>query len=179
MPHPSYAHARINGLEIEVIIGDIVQQPDIAAIVNAANAYLLPGGGVCGAIFAAAGREELQAACHTLAPIQPGEVVLTPAFRLPNRAILHACGPRYSSDPNTTELLANCYRNLLALSERNQIESLAIPAISTGIYGFPAEAATEICINTIRQASAQAHHLKRIRFVVRDAEMARHYAERI
>ncbi len=176
MPRHPYAHAHINNLEIEVIIGDIVQQPDIAAIVNDANAHLLPGGGVCGAIFAAAGREDLQAACHTLVPIQPGEVVLTPAFRLSNRAILHACGPRYGSDPNPGELLATCYRNLLALAERNQIESLAIPAISTGIYGFPAEAATAICINTIWQASAQAHHLKRIRFVVSDAEMARRYA---
>lgn len=179
MPHHPFAHARIHNLEIEVVIGDIVQQPDMAAIVNAANAHLLPGGGVCGAIFAAAGREELQAACHTLAPIQPGEAVLTPAFRLPNRAILHACGPRYGVDPNPGELLAACYRNLLELAERHQLESLAIPAISTGIYGFPAEAATVICINTLRQASAQTHQLKRIRFVVRDAEMARRYSGRI
>jgi O-acetyl-ADP-ribose deacetylase (regulator of RNase III) len=131
---------------------------------------------VCGATFAAAGYEELQADCRPLAPIKAGEAMLTPGFRLSNRAILHAYGPRYGSDPNPGELLAACYRNLLELVERNQLESLAIPAISTGIYGFPAEAATEICINTLRQASAQAHHLKRIRFVVRDAVIARRYA---
>jgi len=179
MPHPSYAHARINGLEIEVVIGDIVQQPDMAAIVNAANAQLLPGGGVCGAVFAAAGHAELQAACRSLAPIQPGEAVLTPAFQLPNRAILHACGPRYGVDPNPGELLAACYLNLLELAERHQLESLAIPAISTGIYGFPAEEATDICINTLRQARAPMHALKRLRFVVRNADMARIYAERL
>ena len=183
MAHPPeatpYARGRIGNLEIEVVIGDIADQPGVDAIVNAANAQLAPGGGVCGAIFAAAGHEDLQAACRALAPIRPGEAVLTPAFRLPNRAILHACGPRYGVDPNPGELLAACYRSLLELAERHRLASLAIPAISTGIYGFPAAAATEICIRTIRQASAQSHHLKRIRFVLHDAGMARRYAERL
>jgi len=174
-----YARGRINDLDIEVVIGDIADQPDVDAIVNAANAQLAPGGGVCGAIFAAAGYDELSAACEPLAPIEPGTAVLTPAFRLPNRAILHACGPRYGSDANPGELLAACYRNLLELAERHRLASLAIPAIATGIYGFPAEQATEICIRTIRQASRQSHHLKRIRFVLHDAAMARRYAERL
>jgi O-acetyl-ADP-ribose deacetylase (regulator of RNase III) len=174
-----YARGRINDLEIEVVIGDIAGQPDIDAIVNAANAQLAAGGGACGAIFAAAGYAELSAACRQLAPIAPGEAVLTPAFRLPNRAILHACGPRYGSDANSGERLAACYRNLLELAERHQLASLAIPAIATGIYGFPAEQATELCLRTIRQASRQSHHLKHIRFVLHDAGMARRYAERL
>jgi O-acetyl-ADP-ribose deacetylase (regulator of RNase III) len=175
----AYARSRINDLDIEVVIGDIADQPDVDAIVNAANARLAPGGGVCGAIFAAAGYEELLAACRPLAPIRPGEAVLTPAFRLPNRAILHACGPRYGIDANPGELLAACYRNLLELAERHQLASLAIPAISTGIYGFPAEEATALCIRAIRQASRQSHTLRRIRFVLHDAGMARRYAERL
>lgn len=174
-----YARGRINDLDIEVVIGDIADQPDVDAIVNAANAQLAAGGGVCGAIFAAAGHAELSAACRPLAPIRPGEAVLTPAFRLPNRAILHACGPRYGSDANPGELLAACYRNLLELAERHRLASLAIPAIATGIYGFPAEQATDICLRTIRQASRQSHHLRRIRFVLHDAGMARRYAERL
>lgn len=177
MSHHPYAHTHINNLEIEVVIGDIVQQPDIAAIINAANAQLLPGGGVCGAIFAAAGREELQAACRPLAPIQPGEAVLTPAFRLPNRAILHTCGPRYRVDPNPGELLAACYRNLLELAERHQLESLAIPAISTGSYGFPAEEAVRVCIRAVEEASIQVSNPQRIRFVVNTPSMARLYAD--
>ena len=165
-------------MAIHLTHGDITRF-EADAIVNAANTHLAPGGGVCGAIFAAAGYDELSAACEPLAPIEPGTAVLTPAFRLPNRAILHACGPRYGSDANPGELLAACYRNLLELAERQQFASLAIPAISTGIYGFPAEQATEICIRTIRQASRQSHHLKRIRFVLHDAGMARRYAERL
>lgn len=129
-------------MAIQLTLGDISNQPDLEAVVNAANAQLMPGGGVAGAIHRVAG-PELAQACRPLAPIEPGQAVITAAFGLPNRYVIHALGPRYGLDEPAAELLAAAYRNCLALCADNDIASVGFPAISAGAFGYPlAEAAT-------------------------------------
>lgn len=120
------------------------------AIVNAANIGLLPGGGVCGAIFHAAGDQELEEACSALAPIAMGKAVITSAFSLPANYIIHTAGPVYQDgEHHEAELLADCYHNSLQLAKENQCHSVAFPLISAGIYGYPLREAKKIAKNTI------------------------------
>src|SRR6056297_1235159 len=105
----------ISGITVECLIGDIASQGDMNAVVNAANAQLRTGGGVAGAIHRAAG-PGLEEECRPLAPIQPGEAVITGAHGLPNRAVIHCLGPVYGRDEPADELLAQCYRSALALA---------------------------------------------------------------
>lgn len=135
-------------MNIEIILGDITQQPDCEAIVNAANPMLIRGAGVAGAIHKAAGRE-LEKYCEQYAPIKTSEVVISPGFNLPNQYILHAVGPKYHQDPNPAELLMKTYQNILKACIDNQIKNIAIPAISTGSYGFPVLEAAEITHKTL------------------------------
>ncbi|UFN51014.1 O-acetyl-ADP-ribose deacetylase [Roseomonas sp. OT10] len=122
------------------------------AIVNAANGSLAPGGGVCGAIHRAAG-PELARACAALAPCPTGEARITPGFRLPARHVIHAVGPVWQGGgAGEADLLAACYRNALALLRGAGGRSIAFPAISTGIYGYPAAPATRIAVQTARAA---------------------------
>lgn len=108
------------------------------AIVNAANTSLAAGGGVCGAIFYAAGHKELDEACAKLAPIKTGEAVITPGFALPAKYIIHTAGPIYQDGcHNEAKLLSACYTNSLLLAKENQCHSIAFPIISAGIYGYP------------------------------------------
>src|ERR671929_2297721 len=123
---------------VECVLGDITSQDDVDAVVNAANARLEPGGGVAGAIHRAAGPGLAQEAVP-LGPIEPGEAVITGAYELPNRYVIHTLGPVYGQDRPEAELLARCYRNSLALADDNSIESIAFPAVSTGIFGYPLE----------------------------------------
>ena len=122
------------------------------AIVNAANTYLRRGGGVCGAIFAAAGPRELQAACDALAPIATGEAVVTPAFALPSRFIIHAAGPVYADYPpeESQRLLRLTYTNALHCAVEAGCESVAFPLISSGIYGYPKAEAFAIATSVIQ-----------------------------
>ncbi len=123
----------------------------VDAIVNAANTQLLAGGGVCGAIFRAAGYRELQAACSKLAPIQTGEAVITPGFNLPAKFIIHTAGPIYHGGQFGEEnLLRNCYTNSLKLAAENNLKSIAFPLISSGIYGYPPADALNVAIRTIK-----------------------------
>ncbi len=125
--------------------GDITRL-QVDAIVNAANETLLGGGGVDGAIHRAAG-PELLAYCRTLGGCPTGEAKITPGFRLPARWVIHTPGPIWhGGNQREEELLANCYRNSLALAEAQGVRTLAFPAISTGIFGFPLQRATEIAI---------------------------------
>jgi len=163
----------ISGITIECIRGDIVSQPDIAAIVNAANAQLKIGGGVAGAIHRAAG-PGLEEECRPLAPIKPGECVITGGHRLPNCYVIHCLGPIYGVDKPENKLLANCYRNALKLAEQYKIDSIAFPAISTGAFGYPIEEAAEVAFKTIMEIIPELQYVKRIRFVLytnRDLEI--------
>ena len=138
----------VNGVKVEVVQGDITAQDDVGAVVNAANAELQSGGGVAGAIHEAAG-PGLEEESRPLAPIEPGEAVLTGAYGLPNSYVIHTLGPVYGSDEPADEFLADCYRNSLALAEEHGLESLAFPAISTGAYGFPPDRAARIALAEI------------------------------
>jgi O-acetyl-ADP-ribose deacetylase (regulator of RNase III) len=124
----------------------------VDAIVNAANTDLQMGGGVCGAIFKAAGAHELQAACNKLAPIKTGDAVITSGFRLPAKYIVHAAGPVYrqwNAEQNEQHLRA-AYTNSLKLAIENDCKSIAFPLISSGIYGYPKAEALKVATAAIR-----------------------------
>jgi O-acetyl-ADP-ribose deacetylase (regulator of RNase III) len=149
-------------------MGDITSQDDVEAVVNAANARLESGGGVAGAIHRAAG-PDLAEEARPLGPIEPGEAVITGAHGLPNHYIVHTLGPVYGQDRPEAELLAGCYRNSLALAEENGIESIAFPAISTGIFGYPVEEAARVALGTVREEAGSVEHVRLIRFVLHSA----------
>jgi O-acetyl-ADP-ribose deacetylase len=135
---------------ISVVLGDITRQR-VDAIVNAANEFLMAGGGVDGAIHGAAGEDELSAACAKLGGCEVGDAKVTPGFALPTTYIFHAVGPRWSGGGHgEAELLASCYRRCLALADELDVKSLAFPAISTGAFGFPPDRAAEIAVTTLR-----------------------------
>ena len=150
---------------VECVGGDITAQEDMEAVVNAANARLSPGGGVAGAIHRAAG-PGLAEEAMPLGPIAPGEAVMTGAHGLPNHYVIHTLGPVYGQDRPEAELLAGCYRNSLGLAEENGIESMAFPAISTGIFGYPLEEAAEVALLTVRVEVDGLERLRLIRFVL-------------
>lgn len=130
-----------------------ITRMDTDAIVNAANTDLLMGGGVCGAIFKAAGPEKLQAACRSLAPISTGNAVISPGFALKAKYIIHTAGPIYrkAHASQCHEQLRSCYLNSLTLAEANGVHSIAFPLISAGIYGYPREEAIQVAQETIRE----------------------------
>jgi O-acetyl-ADP-ribose deacetylase len=155
-------------LSLELREGNIANQPDIEAVVNAANAGLYTGGGVAGAIHDAAG-PGLYKECRPLAPIKPGEAVITGAHKLPNQYVIHCLGPVYCMDHPADKLLASCYRNALLLAEEKEIASIAFPAISTGIYGYPKEEAIPIAIETIIEMIPKLKSLKQVAIVLYSA----------
>ena len=156
---------QIDDITLELVRGDITRQDDLDAVVNAANAWLAPGGGVAGAIHRAAGPELLEA-CEPLAPIAPGEAVITRAGRLPNEYVIHCLGPVHGMDEPADELLASCYRRALELAEEKELESIGFPAISTGAFGYPMAEAAKIALGTISAAAPGLEHVRRVRFVL-------------
>jgi nicotinate phosphoribosyltransferase len=155
------ASRTVSGITIECVEGDIVTQPDMDAIVNAANAQLRRGGGVAGAIHRAAG-SALEAECAPFAPIEPGQAVITRGHALPNRYVIHCLGPVFGRDEPAADLLASCYRNALQCGEAERIRSIAFPAISTGAFGYPKEQAARVALQTI---IAMAPHLQSVRHI--------------
>ena len=161
-------------ITVECVKGNITVQPDMVAVVNAANAELKPGGGVAGAIHRAAG-PGLAQECAPLAPIQPGQAVITGGHNLPNRYVIHCLGPVYGRDEPAADLLANCYRNALDLAEQNGIESVAFPAISTGIFSYPPAEAAAVAWRAVLERAPKLKRVRHIRFVLfDDASLALH-----
>jgi O-acetyl-ADP-ribose deacetylase len=155
----------VAGVAIELVEGDITDQAGLAAVVNAANAELLPGGGVAGAIHRAAG-PGLAEECRALAPIRPGECVITSGHRLPNPWVIHCLGPIFGVDEPAEELLSACYRLALALAEGRQLDSVAFPAISTGAFAYPMQDAAHVALRAVARAAPELEHVRRVRFVL-------------
>ncbi|QSJ20798.1 O-acetyl-ADP-ribose deacetylase [Nostoc sp. UHCC 0702] len=150
--------------QIVIIQGDITQL-EIDAIVNAANSSLLGGGGVDGAIHRAAGRELLEE-CRQLQGCETGEAKITKGYHLPAKWVIHTVGPVWEGgNYGEDELLASCYSNSLALAEKYQIKTIAFPAISTGVYGFPMERASKIAITEVNKFLQNHNSLKQVIFV--------------
>jgi O-acetyl-ADP-ribose deacetylase (regulator of RNase III) len=152
-------------VNVEVVTGDITRETT-DAIVNAANSSLLGGGGVDGAIHRAAGPELLDA-CRRLGGCPTGESKATPGFRLAARWVIHTVGPKWrGGGQGEAELLASCYRSALARADELGATSVAFPAISTGIYGYPLDDATAVAVSTVRSATCD---VELVRFVCFDA----------
>ena len=163
--------------QIQVVQGDITKL-DCDCIVNAANRSLLGGGGVDGAIHRAAG-PELLAECRTLHGCRTGEAKITKGYRLKAKYIIHTVGPIYSGTAEDATQLADCYRNSLNLAKEHDVHSIAFPAISTGVYGYPLEDATEIAVKTVAQwLEAHADYAMQVIFCCFDARTERVYQAR-
>lgn len=164
---------------IEIMVGDITEL-DVDAVVNAANPSLIAGGGVCGAIHHAAG-DELQAACDAIAQVRPGvrcptgESRITPGFRLKARHVIHTVGPVWEGHGYEPELLAMCYRSAMKIARQYGLTSIAFPAISTGVYGFPREQAARIAVREVREILDRHDQPGRVVFVCFSETDRTHY----
>ena len=152
-------------VKVECIRGNIAEQQDMDVIVNAANAELLPGSGVAGAIHSAAG-PGLAEECRALAPIRPGQAVINSAHELPNQHVIHCLGPVYGVDEPSDRLLAECFRNALLLADRHKLTSIAFPAISTGVFGYPLQDAAAVAMKAVSDTLAELNSVRLVRFVL-------------
>ena len=160
--------------KIEIIQGDITRQ-SADAIVNAANCSLLGGGGVDGAIHRAAG-PELLAECRTLHGCETGKAKITKGYRLPAKYVIHTPVPVWHGGGHgEEELLGSCYRSCLELASQNGCKTVDFPSISTGVYHFPLEKASEIAVATIAEELAKHPELERVRMVCFDERTKAHY----
>jgi O-acetyl-ADP-ribose deacetylase (regulator of RNase III) len=169
----------IEGVTLDILVADITTLP-LDAIVNAANRSLLGGGGVDGAIHRAAG-PELLAECLTLGGCDTGSAKITRGYRLPARHVIHAVGPVWQGGgSNEDELLASCYRVALDLAASNNLASIAYPAISTGIYAFPADRAARIAVGTVAsELSTAPRSLSRVVFCCFSGQSAQHHSDAV
>jgi O-acetyl-ADP-ribose deacetylase (regulator of RNase III) len=152
---------------------------DTDAIVNAANESLAPGGGVCGAIHRVAG-PELARACAAIGHCPTGEARITPGFRLPAGYVIHAVGPVWrGGEEGEAELLASAYRSALRLAEEQGLRSIAFPAISTGIYGYPLNQATDVAVHAVRGFGEQGSALQLVVFACFGPDVERAYRDRL
>lgn len=167
--------AEVGQTVLDIIVADITTL-DVDAIVNAANRSLLGGGGVDGAIHRAAGPQLLEE-CRTLGGCDTGSAKITRGYRLKAKHVIHAVGPVWNGGGKNEEaLLASCYRTALDLALAHRLASIAYPAISTGIYRFPADLAARIAVGTVTaEVAAQPHGLTRVVFCCFSAESAAHH----
>jgi O-acetyl-ADP-ribose deacetylase (regulator of RNase III) len=165
------------GARLDITVADITTL-DLDAIVNAANTSLLGGGGVDGAIHRAAG-PELLAECRTLNGCDTGDAKVTSGYRVPARHVIHAVGPVWSSrrEEECDQLLASCYRASLALAAEHGIASIAFPAISTGVYAFPADRAARIAVGTVKAELDAASSVQHVVFCCFSRDSARHHED--
>jgi len=168
--------AEIGSTQVEILIADITTL-DVDAIVNAANSYLLSGGGVDGAIHRAAG-PELLAACRTLGGCATGSAKITRGYRLKASYVIHAVGPVWQDGETEEEtLLAGCYRSALDLAAAYRVTSIAFPAISTGIYQFPGEIAARVAVGTVASELASGSRgIARVVFCCFSSDSAEHHS---
>lgn len=158
--------AQINRTTLELTRGNIVEQA-LDAIVNAANTSLLGGGGVDGAIHRAAG-PDLLAECRTIGGCPTGEARITRGYRLPAQYVIHTVGPIYRGTPQDAELLASAHRNSLQLAVEHGIRTIAFPAISTGVYGYPLREAAHVALSTVIEFLHGNTQIELVRFVLWD-----------
>ena len=172
--YSDHLNGKGTGMEIQILTGDITTFA-VDAIVNAANETLRGGGGVDGAIHRAAG-PDLLAECRTIGGCSTGKAVVTDGYRLPARFVIHTVGPVWrGGEQGEAGLLRNCYRNCLRLAGERGVASLAFPAISTGVYGYPLRPAAEIAISVVQ--AARARSVKQVIFVCFDAQTVAIYRE--
>ncbi|MBD2838125.1 O-acetyl-ADP-ribose deacetylase [Pseudomonas sp. JM0905a] len=163
-------------MDIRIWQGDITTL-EVDAIVNAANSSLLGGGGVDGAIHRAAG-PELLAHCRPLGGCPTGEAKITPGFRLPARFVIHTVGPVWHGGSHReADLLANCYRNSLALAEAEGLASIAFPAISCGVYGYPLQEAARVAVAELKRPRPAGSSLREALLVAFGAEQVKIYQD--
>jgi O-acetyl-ADP-ribose deacetylase (regulator of RNase III) len=167
--------ANHRGVQLDIIVADITTL-DIDAIVNAANRWLRGGGGVDGAIHDAAGPELLEE-CRMLGGCETGHAKITRGYHLPARHIIHAVGPVWSDrdEEECDRLLASCYEVSLGLAAAHGIRSIAFPAISTGIYGFPADRAARVAVRAVKASLDAATGMQNVAFCCFSREAARHH----
>lgn len=159
---------------IEIIQGDITRL-NVDAIVNAANTSLLGGGGVDGAIHRVAG-PELLAECRELKGCQTGQAKITKGYRLSARYVIHTVGPVWrGGQQGEAELLKSCYKNCLSIAVQNKIRTLAFPAISCGVYGYPINQAVKIAFDTVKEAIQNNSNFDRVLFVCYNDEIFQAY----
>ena len=162
-------------MKIEVVIGDIARQPDVEAVVNSANRNLRLGSGVAGAIHTAAG-PELEAYCRPFAPLALGHAIATPAFGLPNRWIIHVRAPHFLNDDHPETHDRHAMASMMEVIQHLGIESVAIPAIGTGVFRTPPELAAELMAEALCTAASPAR-LQRVRICVAHPEFKAIYAQ--